>query len=715
MEGFTMRTMVRIGIAAILGTGLLLAQAVQTAEVELKAAQHKAEVEGDLKGAIKQYGAIAARYAKNNRRVAAMALVRMADCYQKVGDAEARKIYEQVLKDYGDQKEAVALARLHLGNSGERGRPTNTLVWSGPKLDVFGAVAHDGRLIAFTDGDTGDLAVHAIATGKDRYLIHTGNPKDGRWQRWADTPVISRDGRQVAYTWWEGRNELYLADLGGDFKPRRLYSNPDFNGVFAMDWSPDDRWLAVSVRREDLTRQIGLISVPDGSLRILKSLDWRPPSRVLFSPDGKYLAYDLPQSDRGSERDVFVLSVDGTRQIRAVAHPSNDLMMGWSPDGKWLLFLSDRSGSMDLWGQALADGKPEGAPERLRANIPVAQEIQPMGATDSGALYYGTARTQDRTKIQVADFDFSTGKLSNVIDISQDYLESIGVPRWSPDGRQLVYKLLRGPTQRPTHEVVVIRSMDNGQTRELRPKLTYFGPMEWSPDGQSFLALGGDLKGRAGIYQIDIETGDVKALRLQNSGERLWYPHWARDGKSFYVMLVDQPARVSAYIQHDISTGKETELIRRKLLEQVKPSPDSRYLNSHSFDEATNSRTMILIPVAGGEVRELMRYPSEVPPEDLTNNGKGVWFNRGNWAPDSRSFLAFKFRDGKYLETWQIFIDGGQPRKLADDLKIGISNSLPAVHPDGRHIAFTLTETSPRRDPEIWALENFLPTKTAKK
>src|SRR5690242_12648795 len=102
MEGFTMRKMFSIAIAAVMGAGLLLAQAARTAEVELKSAEHKAEVEGDLKGAIQQYGAMVAKYAKSNRSVAAMALVRMAECYQKMGDGEARKIFEQVVREYRD-------------------------------------------------------------------------------------------------------------------------------------------------------------------------------------------------------------------------------------------------------------------------------------------------------------------------------------------------------------------------------------------------------------------------------------------------------------------------------------------------------------------------------------------------------------------------------------------------------------------------------------
>jgi Tol biopolymer transport system component len=526
---------------------------------------------------------------------------------------------------------------------------------------------------------------------------------------------------------------LYIANLAGDFKPRRLYSNPDIRMVSPFDWSPDDRFLAVSIQREDQTRQIGLISVPDGSLRVLKSIDWQGVNRIYFSPDGKYVGYDLAQNDNSFERDVFVMSVDGSREIRAVEHPSNDLMMGWSPDGKWLLFVSDRSGSMDLWGQALSDGKPLGAPERLRANIPVAQGLNPMGITRSGALFCGLSGGQNRYKIQVGEFDFATGKLSHLTNIAQDYLESNVLPVWSPDGRQLVYKSLRGPEQRSsalstmplwsTREVAVIRSMDTGETRELCPKLSYFGPMMWSPDGRSFLTLGGDLRGRAGIYQIDVQTGDATTLLLDRPRERSWYPIWAPDGKSFYFRRDYSATHDSGYIQVEMATGKETELVRRKVLSQVDLSPDGKYFATRSVDEATNSRTLLLISVAGGEIRELKRFPSGLPPQDLAADHKGVWLGQGAWAPDSRSVLASTVREAiggvnreNVDELWRFPIDGGAPQKLDFDRSLETwTPGAVTTHPDGRRVAIQIVETAPRRDTEIWVLENFLPSVTAKK
>ena len=61
---------------------------------------------------------------------------------------------------------------------------------------------------------------------------------------------------------------------------------------------------------------------------MLKSVDWRGSSNMFFSPDGKYLGYDLPESDTARQRDVFVLAIDGTREIPAVVHRGQDLHDG---------------------------------------------------------------------------------------------------------------------------------------------------------------------------------------------------------------------------------------------------------------------------------------------------------------------------------------------------------------------------------------------------
>jgi hypothetical protein len=164
-------------------------------------------------------------------------------------------------------------------------------------VDSEGRVSPDGRYLSYTDWDSGDLALHEIATGTDRRLTDTKQKKRNVNDVFAAGSAISRDGKQIAYNWfdygnhdrasapgvWRGWVELRLASLTGDPNPRRLYHNPDVNWFFVHDWSPDGKWVAVEVARQDRTRQIGLVSVQDGSLRLLKSIDWRGAGRIFFS------------------------------------------------------------------------------------------------------------------------------------------------------------------------------------------------------------------------------------------------------------------------------------------------------------------------------------------------------------------------------------------------------------------------------------------------
>lgn len=106
----------------IAGLSLLLLAAAppqqrDRAEVALRAAIEKETVDGDLKAAIEQYKKIAAQPGVS-RNVAATALLHLGQCYEKLGQADARKTYERLLRDFGDQAEIVKQARERLSAMG---------------------------------------------------------------------------------------------------------------------------------------------------------------------------------------------------------------------------------------------------------------------------------------------------------------------------------------------------------------------------------------------------------------------------------------------------------------------------------------------------------------------------------------------------------------------------------------------------------------------
>jgi Tol biopolymer transport system component len=683
-------------------------QGANQAEVQLQAAI-KAEVfDGNLKAAIERYQRIITTYI-SDRPIVAKALVRMGQCYEKLGEAqtsEARKAYERLIANYPEQTSEVAAARVRLaalaaGSSAASVGARTRQVWTGPKVDLNGSVSSDGRYLSYVDWDTGDLALHDLVANTDRHLTNKGT-----WAKsdeFAEESAISRDGKQVAYSWFntKGRYELRLVSMetAGFTQPRQLFDNEDVVWTGPYDWSPDGKWLAVALQRKDRTLQIGLVSLESGSLRVLKSVDWidrgSNVGKMVFSPDGKHLAYDCPAGDTSRQRDVFVLAIDGSRETPVVAGPTQEAMVGWSPDGKSLLFTSDRTGSIGLWTLSFPTGTPQGNPELVKPNLGL---IVPVGLTAAGALYYGVPPARLLSRVLVAAFDFGTGKLlSPPVDVAlEGSLESNRSPDWSRDGKYLAY-LSRSGTGSGS-ETIRIRSAETGQVRELRPKLDEPGSLRWAPDGRSF-----SLVQRNGdILRIDAETGQTSLL-THAAGVQGYAP-WSPDGKKIYYRRVGSDG--VAFIERDLASGNERELVRRAVLGNVQLSPDGRYIATGSIDPPTNSNRFLLIPVAGGEPWELMRGGSK---DDGTSSLA--------WAPDSRSLLIRKRPSGKNQsgEVWQALLDGSEARKLDERLDPRLATAGIRPHPDGRQIAFTpdaLPGAGPARPAEVWVMENFLPPAT---
>ena len=159
-------------------------------------------------------------------------------------------------------------------------------IWA-PAEDVFGAPSPDGRYLSFVHWDTGDLAVRSLTTGENRQL--TGN---GSWNySHAVQSVFSPDSEQIAYSWYNAKKKIYELRIVGvnGAQPRVLYSNEEVKYSQPTAWSADGKHIASVFSRQDRTNQIVLVPASGGSPRILKSLDWRWPGKICFSPDGKYL------------------------------------------------------------------------------------------------------------------------------------------------------------------------------------------------------------------------------------------------------------------------------------------------------------------------------------------------------------------------------------------------------------------------------------------
>lgn len=572
-------------------------------------------------------------------------------------------------------------------------------VWA-PAADTEGGVSPDGQYLTFVDWETGDLAVRDLTTGKNRRLTNKGEWTQSR--EFAEVSRVSPDGKQVAYGWFNGKfYDLRLIGLDGSGL-RVVYKNPDVDYLEPGDWSPDGKYVSATLARHDKTNQIAVVNAADGSARILKTTDWRHPHLGPFSPDGRYFAYDFPPDQDSAARDIFLLAVDGSREVRVVEHPANDRVLGWTPDGGKLLFSSDRTGTYGIWAVRISDGKPQRAPELLR---PAVGPIWPLGFTRAGAFYYSLeAGIRDA---YVAPFDPATGQVGPPEPVSQRYLGSNGLPAWSADGKYIAYVRAEDPGR--LSAALVIRPSLTGEERTFLLKLTFAGgprpsPLCWSPDGRSVLVVGIDSKGRQGFYRADVETGNVAPFILSEPPTVISNPTWSRDGKALFYLRRDPAEKQTAIVRREVETGEEKELYRAVEPERVNTfalSPDDQQVVFRGGDYRTHDVLDVLkaIPATGGEPRELMRAP--VPKNRNLSGNAGL-----QWTPDGAYLLFGRWQnwsaENLTVELWRVPGQGGEPQKLelAMERLWGIR-----MHPDGRRVAFTAGVAKE----EVWVLENFLP------
>ncbi len=415
------------------------------ADVQLKAAAHKAEVEGDLKGAMEAYRRIIATNGKD-RAVAAKAMLHLAQCHEKLGQAEARSLYEQIATNYRDQAAVAAEARERLaaldGGSRPSGGLTARQVWTGPDVDPEASITPDGRLMAMTHWETGDVGIRDLGTARVTRLNLKTSWQDS--SDFAETPVFSPDQRQIAYAWLNTKDRNYevrLSAVEPGAKPRVLVSNPELVYFQTAGWSRDGKSILAVIWGKDRTSQLAWISAGDGSVKVLKSLEWRQPQRIALSPDGRYVAYDVLEKQNQQDRDIYVLAVDGSSESAVAAGPTHHAGPSWTPDGSQVVFLSNRSGRMDLWSVAVRDGKPQGAPQVVKADI---GSVDPIGFSRTGAFYYVHNRSDE--DVFAVEMDPVTGKGRGAASrITQAFLGRNERPAWSPDGKWIAF--LAGDTR----------------------------------------------------------------------------------------------------------------------------------------------------------------------------------------------------------------------------------------------------------------------------
>src|SRR6266566_2813134 len=262
-------------------------------------------------------------------------------------------------------------------------------------------------------------------------------------------PALTPDGKSIAFFGDQGGFfiDLWLADAETGRVTRRLVRSTMNNNYESLrfinsagSFSPDGRYFAIAAKRRDRDDLV-ILDVKRGGedRRIQVGLSGLQTPR--WSPDGKQLVFT---GFNGGFTDLYIINRDGTGLRRLTNDKYADLHPSWSPDGKTIAFVTDRGGETDF--ETLRFGNLRIALYHLDAgtiemlgNMRIGKNIDPVWSPDGRSLAF----VSDRTGIaNVFLYDFADGQiyqLTNMFTGVQGITPLSPVLSWAPQADRLAF------------------------------------------------------------------------------------------------------------------------------------------------------------------------------------------------------------------------------------------------------------------------------------
>ena len=330
------------------------------------------------------------------------------------------------------------------------------------------------------------------AGGEPRRLLPKGNYKGD------EGPAISPDGRHIVFVRVAADfdSDLYVADLeGGQISGDPHMLTSDHHTKVNPIWVADGRELLYVSGDSKDESFVYRISATGGHPRRMESLRGKAIDNLTFSPHAKRLLYSTVSINYDIER--LALGVKQAKAERFLSSTRFESTPAYSPDGKRIAFMSNRSGVMQIW-VANADGSSPVALTSFESGMAGSPQWSP-----DGLMLAFDARPGLAADIYTIPASGGTAKRLT------DYPGEDHVPSWSPDGKWIYF----GSRRAGGHEV--FRMHPDGSDVQ---QITHDGGLSGmvSPDGKwlYYTASG------KGLWKMPADGGEPTQVltRMQANG-----------------------------------------------------------------------------------------------------------------------------------------------------------------------------------------------------
>jgi dipeptidyl aminopeptidase/acylaminoacyl peptidase len=451
---------------------------------------------------------------------------------------------------------------------------------------------------------------------------------------------------------------------------RRALTPDDINALREVDdprVSPDGDWVAYTVRTADLVKDKRITHIWmaswDGQRALQLTQGEHSAHTPRWSPDGKYISFLTARGDDDEPDQVWLLDRTGGEASPLTGFNGEVVEYAWSPDGKKLALI-------------VGDEDPHKKKKGEEDKTPPSIVIDRYYFKEDKTGYLGAQRQH------LYVFDVATRKAENLTPGKYDE----GWPSWSPDGRQIAFFSKRsGDPDRNSEFGLYVIAAEPGATPRLVTNFegdsgdsSAMAPPSWRPDGRelAFVAAGDPKLIYYSTHHINVvsASGGTPRILTRALDRNVMSPVWASNGRAIYFLVEDDRnqhlARIETgdnAIERIVDGRRETTAFdvggkgRIAVLDGIVEAPEAVYaLEEHRYRRLTHHNDDWLGGVKLGAIEEIS-YESKdgtringfvVKPPDYRPGRRYptlLWIHGGPVSQYANSFSM----------PWQIFASNG--------------------------------------------------------